>query len=638
MTNSKIKIAFVLFLLVTMRGYAQQTCYQIGLNEGREIYNEAQRLERGGRCVEAVPRFLDALKRFRLTRSCRELPANHELDSWEDRCIQGIAACGGKNDETTFLIVSPRSLAFTETGGEHFVAVNTNTSSWRADKTPAWCTVRRRNNGLTVTCQENTGTNSRSDKLIIVANTLTYEVTIEQAGKVMPQTPAFASLKITDVRFTGKYTDGTSKGFGEELSNNLTFLTPRITCDHLAMESKTVKLDFKILDPNGRLLTGVNAGYTYSEEVTLRGNLQQNDVFDVSEWGAGNGTTFAVTGKYTFEIWCSGVNMFSTVFEVVPKSVSLCESIKITGVQFKAEYLGNISGEYGRIMYSNMTFLTPRITCNNLTGDSKRVRLDFKILDPDGNLLGPASGYTWYTDITTPGNLQQDYVFDASNWGSGNGATFAKTGIYQFEIWCSDGSLFSTYFEVVKPEPATVPVPSVAKTRTGIGVKAGLNLSNIINEMTDIDFSPEMKPGFHAGILFNLNFGYMNNRQGFFGLQPEVLYSRQGFLLDGDPITFNYITVPVMVKLYLYQGFNFEIGPWIGYLLAVNPNSTVIDENNIKLSDLKGGKDAGVAVGFGYDFNSGLMVGARYQHGLSDMAGNLLWTNRVIAISLGWKF
>ena len=62
MTHLKFKIAFVLLLFVSMRGYAQQTCYQIGLNEGREIFNEAQKLERSGRCVEAVPRLTSTMR------------------------------------------------------------------------------------------------------------------------------------------------------------------------------------------------------------------------------------------------------------------------------------------------------------------------------------------------------------------------------------------------------------------------------------------------------------------------------------------------------------------------------------------------------------------------------------------------
>ena len=532
MTHVKIKIVFILFFLVSFGGYAQQTCYQIGLNEGREIYNEAQRLANNGRCAEAIPKYLDALNRFRLTRSCRDLPANHELEAWEDRCVQGIAACGGKSDEQTFLHVSPQSLAFDENGGERTITVNTNSNAWRVERYPPWCTIQTASNRLTVRSQSNTGTDSRQGTLVVVANTLRYEITIEQAGRAPIETPAFASIKFTGVQFAGKYADGTIKNFGEELFNDMNFLRMRITCDHLAMESKRIQLDFKILDPGGKLLSNSNSatGYTYSEEITARGNRLQNDVFDVSEWGAQNGTLFAMTGKYTFEIWCSGVNMFSTAFDVLPKPAPVAEAP--TAASFE----------------------------------------EVRQAPPPVSTVYPA--------------------YSAS--------------------------------------------PS--KIKTGIGIKAGLNLANINNETLGINFSPEIKPDFHAGILFNLNFGYKNNTPGFLGLQPELLYSRQGFNVGADNITFDYLTVPIMIKLYAYKGFNIEFGPWFSYLLAINQDVAVIDGNNIRISDLKGGKDAGIAAGIGYDFDFGLIAGARYQHGLSDMASNLLWTNRVISISLGWKF
>ena len=644
MTHTKIKIVFLLLLLATASLHAQQSCYQIGLNEGREIYNEAQRLEKGGRCVEAVPRFWEALRRFRLVRSCRDLPANHELDSWEDRCIRGVTACGGKMDETTFLNVSPPSLSFASAGGNLEITVNTNASAWKIDRTPSWCTTRRSNNRLTVTCSENTGTTGRSEMLVIVANTLRYEITIDQTGKTPVETSDCTSIKIIDVQFAGTYADGARGGYGEKLFNHMTFMIPRINLDHLAMESKKIKLDFKIFDPNGRLLSGSDSGYTFSDEITARGNLQKNDMVDVSQWGAGNATAFAATGKYTFEIWCSGVKLFSTGFEVFPKPVSPNATIKITGVQFMGRYADGTAGDFDKILYNHMTFLVPRISYTNLTEGNKMLQLDFRLLDPSGSLMAPVSGNNWFKEITVSGNIQQADVFDVPEWGAANATAFAQTGHYQFEIRCSGVSLFSTSFEVVKPSSPVSPTSSISSAspasslKVSAGIKAGLNMSTISNEMTDIEFLPDMKPAFHAGILLNLNFGYKNNVPGFFGLQTELLYSQQGFALNGNNINFNYITVPLLAKLYLYQGFNFELGPWFGFLLGVDPNSTVIKENNIQLSGLKGGKDAGIAAGIGYDFNFGLVVGARYQHGLSDMASNLLWTNRNIAVSLGWKF
>ena len=420
MTNAKVKIVIMLLLLATAELQGQQSCYQIGLNEGREIFNEAQRLERSGRCVEAVPQFWEALRRFRLTRNCRDLPANHELDRWEDRCIQGIAACGGKSDESTFLVVSPGALSFTEEGGEQSITVNTNSSTWRVERTPEWCTTRIGSNRLTVICVENGETDGRRENLVIVANTLRYEITIEQAGKTIVEIPDLESIIITEV-------------------------------------------------------------------------------------------------------------------EILPEPVPADEIIEITE-------------------------------------------------EPET------------PSVTTPP------VYPAS------------------------------------PVSPASPASTASSIKAGVGIKVGLNIANISNSTTDIDFLPEMKHDFHAAVFLNLNFGYRENTPGLFGLQPELLYSRQGFAVNGDRINFDYITVPLMIKLYAYEGLNFEFGPWISYLLTVSPDTKAIDGNNIKLSDLKGGKDTGIAVGAGYEFNYGLVINARYLHGLSDMANNLQWTNRVISVSLGWKF
>jgi len=177
---------------------------------------------------------------------------------------------------------------------------------------------------------------------------------------------------------------------------------------------------------------------------------------------------------------------------------------------------------------------------------------------------------------------------------------------------------------------------------TKFGLKAGANLATISNGTTNISFSPDMKVDFHAGAVVNLHFGYKNEGSpvgtGMFGMQPELLYSRQGFMVEGEAYSLDYITLPVMLKLYVVDGFNIEAGPYISYLLGVSPNTTVIDGAQIAFSDLKGGLDAGVGFGAGYEMKTGLTVGARYMLGLSDMANNLAWKNNVITLSLGWLF
>jgi len=174
------------------------------------------------------------------------------------------------------------------------------------------------------------------------------------------------------------------------------------------------------------------------------------------------------------------------------------------------------------------------------------------------------------------------------------------------------------------------------------GVKAGVNFANISTSSSDISFSSGMKTDFHAGVVGNLHFGYRNEGSpagtGIFGLQPELLYSRQGFTLGGEAYNFDYLTLPVMLKFYVANDVNIEAGPYFSYLLGVSPNSTVINGAQIALSSLKGGMDAGLAIGAGLELKSGLTFGARYMLGLSNMSNDLAWKNSVIAVSIGWLF
>jgi hypothetical protein len=214
---------------------------------------------------------------------------------------------------------------------------------------------------------------------------------------------------------------------------------------------------------------------------------------------------------------------------------------------------------------------------------------------------------------------------------------FTKKADYSIERSIAECEKKGSIKETDAYQDDTTTATTVKKFHSGI--KVGLNLSNIFNSTNDMDFSPQLKPDFHAGIFANMRFGS-------WGLQPELLYSRAGFKNNGNAVILKYITLPVMAKFY-FGGFNLELGPYVSYLAAVSPGSTqvTIEEADfyskaadIKLSDLKNGTDIGVAAGIGYDFDSGLTIGARYNQGLSDMAKNLQWKNSVAAISLGFKF
>ncbi|MDR2232673.1 MAG: outer membrane beta-barrel protein [Tannerella sp.] len=639
----KITIAFIFLLFAVTGGYAQQSCYQIGLNEGRALFDEAQRLSRSGRCVDAAPKYWEALSRFRLTRSCRDLPANHELRSWEDRCINGITSCGAKYDETTVLATSSRLLRFAATAGaEQTITVNSNSDAWSVESLQSWCTARKNGNRLIVSCRENTSSAGRTARIVVTSNALTVEVTIEQAGKTQTQTPVETPVadkfEVTSVKLAGGYPDGASGQFGEELFNDMTSLRAQLTGNYTVKESKPISLDIKILDPSGKLVSDAGSGYTFSQSITLQSGAHQDAPIELTAWKPSVTTAFDVAGKYAIEIWNAGVKQFDTTFDIAERQVPLSESIRITGVQFAGRYADNSTTSFGDSLYNNIQFVTPRITSVNVTGGNKIIPLDFRLLDPDGNVLIPTSALSRHKEVRISGNIRQTYIFDAPEWGYASGTPFGKPGVYKFEVSCEGVRLYDTSFEVLPKRVVRAAAVKVAGMKTIFGVKAGLNLSSITNNTSNLNFSPSMSPNFHAGIFVELNLNPKDDKPGLLGVQPEILYSRQGFAVDGDAVSFDYAVGLLMLKLHVHKNVNVELGPWFSYLLSVSPENATIGGQSIQLSDLKGGKDVGAAVGIGYDFDMGLMVGARYLYGLSDMANNLSWTNQVIAISLGWKF
>ncbi|MDR1257811.1 MAG: PorT family protein [Tannerellaceae bacterium] len=181
--------------------------------------------------------------------------------------------------------------------------------------------------------------------------------------------------------------------------------------------------------------------------------------------------------------------------------------------------------------------------------------------------------------------------------------------------------------------------PKIAKS--AFGIKAGLNVSSISNG-SDINFSPGMKADFMLGVVANFHFGQRDEGSpagtGWFGLQPELLYSRQGFAFDGEAISFDYIALPVMAKLYVTKEFNIEAGPRFAYMLGASPATAMIEGTEIPISEMEGGIDIGASIGAEYEMQMGLTLGARYTIGLTDMANNVKWKNNVISLSIGWLF
>lgn len=165
-----------------------------------------------------------------------------------------------------------------------------------------------------------------------------------------------------------------------------------------------------------------------------------------------------------------------------------------------------------------------------------------------------------------------------------------------------------------------------AQVQVALGLKAGANISKFDDEALDNLTS------FHAGAFGLFKFTKI-------GIQPEILFSQQGASVKDAANNFDlktsYMTIPVMLKLYLIGGLNLQAGPQFGFLTKAEFNGEDV-KGSLKNSDLSAN------VGLGWDLPFGVTLDARYNIGLSDVRdGDDSFTgslkSRVIQVSLGYK-
>ncbi|GAB2552382.1 porin family protein [Rufibacter soli] len=152
-------------------------------------------------------------------------------------------------------------------------------------------------------------------------------------------------------------------------------------------------------------------------------------------------------------------------------------------------------------------------------------------------------------------------------------------------------------------------IPYFAQAQGGIslGLKAGANYSSLTGDNTN---NLKHKFGFHGGGF--LDFGLSD----MVSIRPELLFSVKGYSVettsdDDDNQSFSYIDVPILAHVYA-DGIFFEGGPTLGYMVAVKEGDT---------ADFKK-LEFGYAAGLGYEMESGMGFGLRYQGGLTSLSDN----------------
>jgi opacity protein-like surface antigen len=184
------------------------------------------------------------------------------------------------------------------------------------------------------------------------------------------------------------------------------------------------------------------------------------------------------------------------------------------------------------------------------------------------------------------------------------------------------------------------------------GIKGGLNSSNFIGDTDGVDFKSRI--GFNVGAFATIKLSEKIT------LQPEILYSTQGakvsnvtmiimediLTLADIKVNLSYINVPVMIKYYVADKLNLEVGPQIGFLTSAESSTHYDVSNQTVDDDIKDSfesVDFGLNFGAGYDFTKNISAGIRYNLGLANISktesgDDSKIENSVFSLSIGYKF
>jgi len=172
---------------------------------------------------------------------------------------------------------------------------------------------------------------------------------------------------------------------------------------------------------------------------------------------------------------------------------------------------------------------------------------------------------------------------------------------------------------------------SVCAQESRFGIKGGLNYSTIVGDLTE-GINPRLSG--HAGVFVRLEFSDK------FSIQPELLYSSQGFRFNTDlafiqtanpqinepdfttAVQFNYLSVPVIAQFELSDRIAVEFGPQFAFLLnqvTKIKNFDGLDGENLNDRESVSGNfqlDYGAAVGILVAINDSFSVSPRFYLGL----------------------
>lgn len=161
---------------------------------------------------------------------------------------------------------------------------------------------------------------------------------------------------------------------------------------------------------------------------------------------------------------------------------------------------------------------------------------------------------------------------------------------------------------IVTAFAALLALPSPAAADVRFGLKGGASIANVNGDFVDALGDWKSTVGFCGGIFLEFNFGRVLT------LQPEVLYTMKGADTGEGKLKFDYIEIPVLLKLRLPTGdvhpFIFA-GPAFGFTLK-----SALE--GIELEDFPK-SDYSAVIGGGLQLGRSFHIDVRYTMGLQKL-------------------
>ena len=197
------------------------------------------------------------------------------------------------------------------------------------------------------------------------------------------------------------------------------------------------------------------------------------------------------------------------------------------------------------------------------------------------------------------------------------------------------------------------------------GPKVGINVTDLHPDgLDDINHLSGTKPALVIGAFAEYR------ALKWLAVSADVLYSRQGstdkatwtergpgggFVTESEEFSYrlNYLNIPILANFYVTNGLALKAGIQPGFLLSGKYRAKV-DGGSWNTEDTKHyfkSTDFSIPVGISYTFEQGLVIDARYNIPVTDIATDEFkedfsggneelnkMTNRVFSLTVGWKF